>query len=132
MQLFVTSEDPLACAIWLDDKRLNKIITESAQILCTVLADDGIKNLPFKPTHAHHPIVKWAGDTDANLNWTADYHRALHQEWQYRFGKTHGSGMSTLHLASVRNTKPPKTFQNSAKNDLRELDFTWVEDTQLA
>ena len=84
MNLFATSPDPVTSAQWLDSKRVNKMLTESAQIICTVLASDRIKGLPFKPTHGHHPIVKWAGDTHSNLWWTVQHHIALHDEWLYR------------------------------------------------
>lgn len=132
MNIFATSPDPKQSAIWLDDKRVNKMITESAQIICTVLAADGVKDLPFKPTHAHHPIVKWAGDTPANLWWTLQHHHALHGEWTYRFGKLHASGLSFKTAESIHQAKFPKAFQNSAKNESRGLDFTWCDDVHLA
>lgn len=132
MNLFATSPCPKQSAIWLDDKRVNKMLTESAQILCTVLHADGIKNLPFKPTHQSHPVVRWSGDTDANLYWVAQHHTFLFGEWVHRFGKSHASGLSPAVLSHIRNTKSPQTFQNSAKNDSRGLDFTWCDDVHKA
>jgi hypothetical protein len=132
MQVFASSSDPTLCAQWLDDKRVNKMITESAQIICTVLRTDGIKNLPFKSTHEHHPVTKWAGSSGANLWWLLRHHFALHAEWSHRFGKLHASGLSEEQTASVRITKEPQTFLNAAKSTIREVDFTWVEDVHQA
>lgn len=132
MNIFATSSDPKQSAIWLDDKRLNKMVTESAQIICTVLAGDGVKRLPFKPTHEHHPIVKWADNTPQNLYWLSQHHVFLYGEWLYRFEKSHASGLKPEILSEIAPAKPPKTFQNSAKNDSRMLDFTWCDDVHLA
>lgn len=132
MNIFATSSDPKQSAMWLDDKRVNKMITESAQIICTVLAGDGIKNLPFKSTHEHHPVVLWAGDTPQNLNWLLQHHIALAVEWEHRFDKTHASGLRPGFIAHIPPAKQPQTFQNSAKNTSRNLDFTWCDDVHLA
>lgn len=132
MQIFATSSDPITAAQWLDDLRLNKMITESAQVICTVLAQDGIKSLPFKSTHESHPIVKWAGSTHRTLSWLCSHHRALIREWVYRGGNTHASGLTDDVLSHVSPAKLPQTFQNSAKNESLELDFTWVDDVHLA
>jgi len=132
MQLFITSADPVECAQALDDKRLNKIITESAQVICTVLAGDGFKGLPFKPTHDHHPIVLWAGETNANLYWTCRYHIALHDEWLYRGGRTHASRIDQAILSNISSRNAPKAFINAAKNESLEIDFTWVDDVFMA
>lgn len=132
MNLFASSPDPRISAQWLDSKRVNKMITETAQIICTVLRSDGIKDLPFKSTHEHHPIVKWAAESEANLNWTAWHHIALHEEWEYRFNKSHASAMPASVMKHIRNVKAPTTFQNSARNESKGLDFTWCTDPHLA
>lgn len=132
MNLFATYADPVLSAQSLDDKRLNKITTESAQIICTVLHEDGIKNLPFKPTHRSHPAVIWAAETESNLYWVTQYHNALVSEWMYRRGKSHGSSMPEKLYAHVKSKKSPKSFYRGARNKARELDFLWIEDTHLA
>lgn len=132
MQVFVTSPDPQLSAQWLDDKRVNKMITESAQIICTVLSGDGVKDLPFKPTHHHHPITKWADYAHQNLFWLSCHHKSLVAEWQHRRGSKHGSSLPSWVFRHIPDSKPPKSFQNSAKNGSRDLDFTWIDDTHLA
>jgi hypothetical protein len=132
MQLFVTNPDPIICALELDNLRVNKIIMESAQIICTVLHGDGVKGLPYKPTHAHHPITVWAADKQANLNWVKNYHLALMSEKLLRTDKTHASGLPESVLSHISSSKQPETFQNSAKNDSLGLDFTWCKDVHRA
>lgn len=132
MQVFASSSDPTVAAMNLDDKRLNKMITESAQIICTIFSADGVKDLPFKPTHASHPAVKWAGHSDENLHWLARHHTALIGEWFWRFNKTHASGLSADLLSHARYAKEPEKFHNGASNQLRELDYTWCENVHDA
>lgn len=132
MQIFATSPDPMQAARWLDDKRVNKMVTETAQIICTVLADDGIKGLPFKPTHESHPVVKWAAARHRNLNWIAQHHTALVLEWTHRFVNQHASGLPREILSHIPPGKPPETFHNGASNQSLDLDFTWCEDVHTA
>lgn len=44
---------------------------ETAQILCTVVHVLGERAL-YKPTHARHPCVLWAGARRANYDWLVD------------------------------------------------------------
>lgn len=132
MQIFATSSCPKQCAEWLDDKRLNKMVTESAQMICTIAHSDGKKNLPFKPTHAHHPLVKWADSDNRNLWWLQRHHYALSGEWTHRMGKIHASTLHEMYLPGIPTQKEPETFRNCAANDMRGLDFRWCDDVHLA
>lgn len=49
MNLFVSDLDPCQAARNLDDKRVNKMILETAQMLCCALHARGIA-APYKPT----------------------------------------------------------------------------------
>lgn len=129
MQLFFTDPDPVACAKHLDDSRVNKILMESAQIICTVLHGDGHKNLPMKPTHANHPVTLWVSEKFSHLNWVKEYHIALVNEKLYRTGTSHGCALPEQLLNDIRSTKKPEYFINYAKRDSLNLDFTWCKDT---
>lgn len=96
MNIFVTDPCPKKSAQALDDKRVIKMILESAQILSTVIrglnqeyADS--RNL-YKKTHTGHPCVKWAGQSRSNYLWLLSHMQALLDEYTYRFGKHHKSG----------------------------------------
>lgn len=67
MNIFATSPDPTACAQALDDKRVVKMVLESAQVICTVLNSRGIPT-PYRSTHEHNPITLWSHDDD-HLAW---------------------------------------------------------------
>ena len=113
MNIFVTDDDPRICAINLDNKRVIKMILESAQMLCTALAQhgglvprqvgttkkgkarydyyfhSGLK--AYKPTHVNHPSNVWCRETRNNYSWLLMHLRALFDEYTFRTGKTHAS-----------------------------------------
>lgn len=62
---------------------------EAAQILCTALHRYGI-DAPYRPTHAKHPSVLWAGDSVEHFRWLRRFGRALCREYSYRYGRRHG------------------------------------------
>ncbi len=132
MNLFATDPCPEISARNLDDKRVVKMVTETAQMICTIAAGDGVKNLPMKPTHANHPVVKWCDADEGNLAWLINHHYKLSGEYTHRYGKIHGATLHEMYIPRVNLNKRPKTFQNSAKNDSRGIDFTWIEDVHVA
>lgn len=103
MNIFVTSPDPLRCAINLDNRRVIKMILESAQILSTnirylydkykylhdcEITKDGVNSL-YKTTHINHPCTVWARDNLGNHRWLVEHLGHLLDEYTYRYGKTH-------------------------------------------
>lgn len=87
MNIFVLDLDPRRCARYHCDFHVGKMITETAQILSTVLGG------PYKPTHVSHPCVKWAGDGIDNVAWLLALGDALGEEFEYRRGKKHASSL---------------------------------------
>lgn len=88
MNIFFTDPCPIKCAENLDTKRVNKMILESCQMLCTAInLSGGIS--PYKSTHKNHPSSVWARKTLANWNWLWDHMVALTKEYEKRRGKTH-------------------------------------------
>lgn len=90
MNIFVSDSSPFMSAIYLDDKRLNKMILETAQILSTAVILNGGK-APYKATHTKHPAVIWAASTKGNFDWLLNHGIGLGLEYQERFGKLHKS-----------------------------------------
>lgn len=110
MNIFVTDPCPKKSAQALDDKRVIKMILETAQILSTVIRGrDAVyadANSLYRPTHTGHPCVKWAGQSKGNYVWLLDHMKALLDEYTSRFGKEHKSG-SLLHaLANYADSMP--------------------------
>lgn len=89
MNIFVTDKNPYLSAIVLDNKRVNKMIVESCQILSTVLFKWNIDEYPYKPTHLHHPCVKWTEYSNNNYSWLFEHFVALCDEFVVRYGKRH-------------------------------------------
>lgn len=87
MNIFATSTDPWEAALWLDDKRKNKMIVESAQLLstCVYLNGDGDIDGLYRPTHINHPCSKWARNSRSNYKWLLSHLKAMGEQW----GKPH-------------------------------------------
>lgn len=96
MNLFVVNENPVTCAMVLDDRRVVKMTVEVAQMLSTVVrgldVDLGAfeKDI-YRATHANHPCTLWVGATRGNFEWTVAYGVALATAYRLRFGKQHKS-----------------------------------------
>jgi len=128
MNLFVTSKDPWTAAKHLDDKRVSKIILETAQVLSVVLLWRGVGGF-YKPTHTGHPVTLWCAADPAHARWALHYGLALCEQYK-RFGR------KPVHASEyvLRAMKPyigwswtidvPQYFQNSARNAELGLDFT--------
>lgn len=137
MNIFAVDEDPNRCAQALDDKRLRKMQLETAQLLCTELTRRGAA-MPYKATHARHPVTLWLQADDALL-WTLGYFRALDAENRLRFDKPHGAFTRTIDAidaatrelsdAGRRPAGDEIAFENCAANASLGLDFRHVRPT---
>lgn len=91
MNIFVTDTCPVKSARALDDVRLNKMILETAQMLCTNAPHFDIPDslVPYKPTHTNHPCTVWARKSRYNYDWLARHFIALVDEKTDRTHKLH-------------------------------------------
>lgn len=85
MNIFVLDLNIEKCARYHCDRHVVKMILESAQIACTALHQRGFRT-PYRPTHARHPCVLWAGESYTNLRWLLRLGKALNGEYRYRYG----------------------------------------------
>ena len=103
MNIFVLDDSPKRCAKYHKDKHVNKMLLESAQMLCTahwVLGNEA----PYNKTHVNHPCTKWARESTENYNWLLELAENLVAEYDYRYGnKVHAT---TQVVAWLRNNKP--------------------------
>lgn len=92
LNIFVLDRDTETCARYHADRHVVKMILESAQMLCTVLNENGLP-APYRPTHRHHPCTLWAGRSLSNWLWLRGLALALNDEYRYRFesGRDHAS-----------------------------------------
>lgn len=97
MNIFMTSADPLLCARVLDDRRLVKMVLETAQMLSTCVRtvvpdiDPEDDALIYRKTHANHPCCVWARESQSNFVWLAAHGVALATMFRLRFDKRHKS-----------------------------------------
>jgi hypothetical protein len=132
MNIFATHHHPVICAQNLDDKRVNKMTLETAQIICTVLNERGFTT-PYKSTHSNQTVVRWAKEED-NFNWVLHHFWALANEYRVRYGKTH---KCALLLVCIPQTNPGYLdtdidFCNFARVKKDNLDFTHIPNTHRA
>jgi hypothetical protein len=93
LNFFFLDRDPKECAKHHGDKHLNKMQLEYAQIVSTVFwlihektpfLDEETKGKIYKPTHKHHPVVKWATQSSAHTLMIIDVGLALAKEKEAR------------------------------------------------
>ena len=133
MNIFATSNCPIESAKFLDDKRCQKMVLESAQLLSTALRVNGYKSDDvYKIAHLNHPSSRWTRATQGNYKWLLEHFRALCNEYNRRTGKTHASSkLLPIFEANVglipEGEKMP--FSNNARNLTKGVDFTHISDT---
>lgn len=135
MNIFAVSRHPARCARALDDGRLNKMILETAQVLCTVFnlqADPTGRSAitPYRNSHVHNPITKWAASSKKHQAWLYALGIAYGEEIIYRFGRKHachlvleGLTFRYPHLLNYRELEIDE-FHNGARHRKLGLDFT--------
>lgn len=109
MNIFLTHKDMSIVAQHHDDKRLNKMIIEAAQIASTALWINNCdiaetmyaEGKIYLPTHENHPIVKWCSLGYMNYCRTTAYGLALCSEYYYRFNKRHNTFTKLLSLVKL-------------------------------
>ena len=102
------------------DKHVPKMIVETCQMLSTALMKHtGLGELmpmrvdgktPYSGnSYPHHPSTKWVGLTRANYQWAVDLGMSLLNEYEKRFGKTHGCTDALHHFAQNADWIPDLT-----------------------
>ena len=88
MNIFVLDKNPEKAAKMLCDKHINKMIIESAQMLC---ATHWMRNseAPYKLTHKNHPCSKWVRKSYGNYNWLLKHALAIAKEYEKRYERKH-------------------------------------------
>jgi hypothetical protein len=133
VNIFATSNCPIESAKFLDDKRCQKMVLESAQLLSTALRVNGYKGDDvYKIAHLNHPSSKWTRATQGNYKWLLEHFRALCNEYNRRTGKVHASSKllpifeANAGLIPIGEKMP---FSNNARNLTKGVDFTHETDT---
>jgi hypothetical protein len=137
MNIFVLDKDPVVAAQLQCDKHIVKMILESAQMLSTAhrvldgtmtkiksksgktmvkhWALDHHDDIIYKAVHVGHPCTVWTMESNNNYNWHWVHFKALHEEYTYRYGKTHKSFDD---LGEILKT-PPRNIQINYKTPFK-------------
>lgn len=84
MNVFILDYDLEWNVSYYVDKHVVKMILETTQILSTVNRLKGLEE-GYKPTHIHHPCVKWACESSMNYLYLKQLVYHIINEWRYRF-----------------------------------------------
>lgn len=109
MQLFIVSANPLECAEFLDDKRVIKIILESAQMISTAIGKG------YKPCFLNHPCNVWIREDPVHLSWVYRYFLSLVYVYKKRYNKVHKAfrELNTIFKENIKvYDEEPKRFAN--------------------
>lgn len=94
MNIFATDPNPVVSALALDDRRLNKMIVESAQMLSMALYRYDVHDpVLYKHVYSYskHPCTLWAGRTRKNFEWLVMHALAMCEVYKKNNKKIHAS-----------------------------------------
>ena len=151
MNIFVTDEDPWASAAALDDKRVVKMVLESAQILSTAIwlrsqefynhiilshsTNDSVSPTPgpviYRPTHKKHPVVLWVCESVMNYDWLWEHAVSLLKIYGDTYERVHKTGrvldvLGNISIGDVFPNVRQTPFANCARRDDMDIDFTHI------
>lgn len=90
MNIFTTDKCAELSAYALPNVLVNKMIIESAQLLCTAHHELGSdKEGLYKPTHKNHPSAIWARSSKGNYQWLYSHFKTLGEVYELRSDKVH-------------------------------------------
>lgn len=88
MNIFLPYKDIQSNVEALDDKRLNKMILEHAQLMATAVNLSG-GQCTYKSTHKNHPCAIFCRETKGNYSYVLEYFLKMCSEYCFRTGKVH-------------------------------------------
>ena len=89
MNIFYLDPDPVVCARYHNDRHVNKMILESAQMLSTAVRLSNIEfpECTYKGTHKNHGSSVWARESLSNWLWLRELAYALSDEFDWRYDR---------------------------------------------
>ena len=132
MNIFASDTDPKIAAQNLDNKRVVKLILESAQMLSTSLRYRGLhQNNLYRMTHINHPCSIWVRENNRNYSWLYWHFYYLAKEYELRFVKIHKSFQSLNNIFYEYVDHPYEEFQNNQVRDFHNSTNLDIEDNDI-
>lgn len=138
MNIFTSDESPIVSAYNLDNKRVVKMVLESAQLLSTAifLNTNTAYSDVYKPTHHKHPCAIWAAASLDNWQWLLEHFTALCREYSFRYNnKIHSTERLLSRFLEYRTLIQPGVrtpFANCTRSKVLQIDFTSESDPCIA
>jgi hypothetical protein len=129
MNIFVSDESFVTAATNLDDKRLVKMVLETAQLLATAIHINNGK-ASYKPTHINHPATIWVARNKGNYTWLFKHFVALNLEYSFRYNKVHKCAAlikEFLDGVSILPDGDLEQFANCTTNKEKGISFKHIE-----
>lgn len=134
MNIFASFNCPYRSSEFLDDKRVIKMVLESAQLLSTALHINGIEGI-YRKTHVKHPCTIWTARSRSNYEWLLEHFKALYTRYSMIYDREHACSRFFGELARLRLDMPDvglTEFANCAANKELNIDFKSIDDVHLA
>lgn len=118
MNIFILDERPNFAALYHCDKHVNKMIVESAQMLCTahrmLVTSDGRKRWIddcglYKSAYENHPCTRWARETSGNYYWLCRLFKCLLHQYGVRYDGKYHSCSRLINRLEVKPENIPDT-----------------------
>lgn len=108
MNIFLPSPNPRESARALDDKRVPKMVVETAQLLSTAVHHLHPDNdFPiYKPAYDNHPCSLFARYSERNFKFLAELGLELSEEYSHRWGPRHKSHRVIEDCVTLMFSKP--------------------------
>ena len=142
MNIFAYDDDPIQCALWLDDVRKNKMITETCQLLSTAMniLDPAHGYEVYNSFNPNHGSNVWTRQSSGNFDWLLTYVTALLDQRPLNKDDTpHSCTMLIRHVipswfcnAGCWKYAEKTMFSNNAANDSLGISFKHIRDPRAA
>lgn len=100
MNIFATDPCPRISAQNLDDKRIVKMVLETAQMLAAATLSHGV-DIEYKKTHVNHPCTVWTRSGRQQFDWMIEHGLWLADEYAHRFGQPNHWYHKLVHHSSI-------------------------------
>lgn len=140
MNIFAYDSDPHTCALWIDDRRRNKMITEHGQMLTacldyrkpTWMRDYQRCRIGYPASVMSHPCTVWVRQSWANFRWLVQLNQYYLDMWPgpHASNRIMSAALAAGDRFGINDSMTP--FANAARSAAHGLDFTDVPDTHLA
>lgn len=142
MNIFAFDTHPYKAALWLDDIRKNKMITEGCQLMSTTmnLLDPNHKFEVYRNFNPSHGSCVWTRASCSNFYWLLSYTKFLNKQRGLNVDGTPHKCAAMIPVfdkwfeqsMDLFSSSLPQRFSNNAANTEYSISYKWVNNPVLA